>query len=391
MNILYVNHSSGISGAERSLLELLAGLGPDVSATVACPDGPLAGMVRELRVPLARIPEVRAGLRLHPWFTAIGMRDLARAALALRRLGSRLRLDLIHANSVRAGIVAALAARPGGPPLIVAVNDCLPDTRLANLARRFLIQRSATLMSNSRYTAASFRSNREGTADCVVYNPIDLVRFDPARITRAAARARLGLEPANPVLGVVAQLTPWKGQDDAIRALASLKADWPAARLLLVGDTTFTGGAARYDNRAYRRRLEELAAALRVSDAVTFMGARDDVPEILRALDLLLLPSWEEPFGLAVIEAMAMQLPVVATNVGGPSEIIRSDEDGLLLPPRQPERWAAAIATLLRDPARRAAMGQRARQRVVDQFSRARYVSGVLSEYRETLRRAAAC
>lgn len=391
MNVLYVNHSSRISGAERSLLDLLAGLGPEVSATVACPDGRLAGMVSELRIPRRGIPEVRAGLRPHPWFTPIGIGDIVRAALAFRRLGKKLRVDLIHANSMRAGIVAALAARPGSPPLIVSVCDCLPNTRIADLTRRFLARRAAGVLSNSIYTATNFASTISTPPASIVYNPIDLDRFDPGRIDRRKARARLGLDPFTPVLGVVAQLTPWKGQDDAIRTLAGLKQEWPAARLLLIGGTTFTGGAARFDNRAYVSTLRGLAERHGVLDAVTFMGDRDDVPEILRALDVFLLPSWEEPFGLAVIEAMAMRLPVVATNVGGPAEIITSGEDGLLLPPRQPERWSEAVASLLRDTNRRAEMGWTARQRVVARFSRERYVSAILHEYRETLARATRC
>src|SRR5204863_500605 len=81
-----------------------------------------------------------------------------------------------------------------------------------------------------------------------------------------------------------------------------------------------------------------------------FMGERGDLAPILRAMDVVLVPSWEEPFGVAVIEAMAMGVPVLATNVGGPAEIVRSGQEGVTLPPRQPERWAQVLDELLSCP-----------------------------------------
>src|SRR5207248_3224481 len=109
--------------------------------------------------------------------------------------------------------------------------------------------------------------------------------------------------------------------------------------LLLIGEARFTSGATRYDNTAYVQNLHELTDALDLGQAVRFVGHRNDVPEVLAALDIALLPSWEEPFGRVVVEAMAAGTPVVATAVGGPTEIIEEGINGLLVPPREPELW----------------------------------------------------
>jgi glycosyltransferase involved in cell wall biosynthesis len=156
--------------------------------------------------------------------------------------------------------------------------------------------------------------------------------LNPDRVEGRSVRAELGLSAEARVLTVVAQLTPWKGQDDAIRALAELGAAAADVTLLLVGSAKFSGAATQYDNVAYEWQLHDLAEGLGVAERVRFLGERSDVPRILAATDLLLLPSWREAFGRIAIEAMAMAVPVAATDEGGPAEIVSPGVDGLLLP-----------------------------------------------------------
>jgi glycosyltransferase involved in cell wall biosynthesis len=120
---------------------------------------------------------------------------------------------------------------------------------------------------------------------------------------------------------------------------------------------------------------------------VVWLGEREDIPEILRALDIVLVPSWEEPFGMVVIESMAMELPVIATEIGGPTEIVTPPKDGLLLPPRQPEAWASAIERLVERPHERLSMGRAARRRVAEALSVQIFVERVLDGYGEVLHR----
>jgi glycosyltransferase involved in cell wall biosynthesis len=206
----------------------------------------------------------------------------------------------------------------------------------------------------------------------VLHDGVDPARFAPAPGATTRLRPALDVGPAYPLLGVVGQLTPWKGQDDAIRALARLLPRYPDAHLLIVGEAKFTDPSARYDTGRYRRDLEALAADLGVAGRVLFTGERTDIPAIMAALDLLLVPSWSEPFGIVMIEAMAAGTPVVATRGGGPADVITSGCDGVLVPPRDPDALAAAVATLLADPAALRVMGTRARTRVASGFTVAR-------------------
>lgn len=347
--VLYVNHTAQISGGERSLLEILRGIRESTRPVVACPDGPLVERLAELGVRHARIPGTDGSLKLHPRHTTVAVGQMARAALAVRAVARHHGATVMHANSIRAGLFTTLATKLGGPPSIVHLRDRLPDGRASRLALR-AVGHADALIANSRYTAASLERAGVRREPVVLGNPVDLARFDVGRVDRAAARASLGLSDESFVATVLAQITPWKGQEEAIRAVAEVRAHHPDVRLLLVGSAKFISKATRYDNVGYLTRLHRLVDELGLQDHVTFAGEREDAPAVLRASDILLVPSWEEPFGRSVIEAMAMRVPVIATEVGGPAEIIDGGRDGILLPPRDPGRWAEAIIRMINAP-----------------------------------------
>jgi glycosyltransferase involved in cell wall biosynthesis len=139
--------------------------------------------------------------------------------------------------------------------------------------------------------------------------------------------------------------------------VSQLGAEWPELRLVIAGDGSLRGA------------LEAEAAALGIADRVHLLGARNDVPDVLAALDVFAMPSEWEPFGLAAAEAMAAGLPVVASEVGGLPEVVAAGVTGILVPACEPEPLAAGIATLLREPATRRAMGEAGRARVQAEFS----------------------
>jgi glycosyltransferase involved in cell wall biosynthesis len=352
MNVLYVNHTGQVSGGEKSLLEILRALPGEVCPRVACPEGPLARAVVELGVERVELPGTDVSLKLHPWHASQAAGWMTRGALALRGIAREHDASVIHANSIRAGLLTALASRLGGPPSVVHVRDRLPSSRVSTLTLRTIGMADAVI-ANSHYTASSLTEAGVTGPVRVLSNPVDLERFDPAKIDRRSVRAALGLLESDFVATVLAQITPWKGQEDAVRALAEVRGRHPRAKLLLVGSAKFVSKATRYDNRAYLEQLHRAVVELGLEDNVQFLGERDDAPEILRATDVLLVPSWEEPFGRSVIEAMAMRVPVIATNVGGPAEVIANGEDGLLVAPRRPKEWAGAICELIESTALR--------------------------------------
>src|SRR5436190_13587221 len=151
MRVLYVSHTAHVSGGERSLIELLGALDGRVHAVAAAPEGELAATLRRSGVPVREIPGTAGSLRPHPLHTPRTVAELAHAAWSVRRIACRERVDLVHANSIRAGIVAVAAARLGAPPAVVHVRDVLPDGPLTRLTRMAVARGAAALIANSAH------------------------------------------------------------------------------------------------------------------------------------------------------------------------------------------------------------------------------------------------
>jgi L-malate glycosyltransferase len=386
MHVLYVSHTSHVSGGERSLIELLGALDGRVRATVAAPEGELAATLRTIGIPVRAIPGTAGSLRPHPLHTPRTVAELAHAAWSVRRIARCERVDLVHANSIRAGIVAVAAARLGAPPAVVHLRDVLPDGPLTRLTQTTIARGASAIIGNSAHTLERFADPRTNAVLAVAHSPVDVNRLRAAaEMDQRRARTAFGIPAdAAPILGVVAQLTPWKAQDDAIRIVAGLRDAQPGVRLLLAGSAKFVSSSTRHDNRAFVKRIRALVDDLGLGDRVLFLGERSDVPELLRALDMLLVPSWEEPFGRSVVEGLAVGVPVAATSIGGPREVLRDGVDGVLLPPRRPEEWVAALSPLVGDRQRLTEMGRQGLARASAFDSRA-HARRVLSIYQEVL------
>lgn len=385
--ILYIDHTARVSGAEESLLAVLAHLDRDQFRPVlACPaDGPLGDRARDLGVPVHHLPPMAFGFSRDPRYLLATLHDIGRAAWQLRTLVRREGARLVHCNSIRAGIVAACA--PIGAPLVVHIRDHLPPGLVSATVRLFLHCRASRLIAVSRYTAGRFQlPATSGRRVLAIANGVDPRRFaGPA--DRAGVRAELGLGDAYPVIAVIGQLTPWKGQDDAIRALPAIVAHYPRAQLLIVGEARFTGQHTRFQTTDYARRLQCLVDELALAEHVVFTGQRDDVPAILTASDMLALPSWDEPFGLVVVEAMAAGKPVVATARGGPADVVVDGVTGFLVAPRDPPALAGACRRLSREPETARQLGARGKARAQQHFTIAIEAGRLQEVYHDLLAR----
>ncbi|WP_238697153.1 GT4 family glycosyltransferase PelF [Streptomyces sp. E2N166] len=196
-----------------------------------------------------------------------------------------------------------------------------------------------------------------------VYNGVDPAAFPPA-----------GPEPADPVLSWAGRVDPIKDLETLIRAFALVRAELPAARLRLFGGTPRGG-------EAYRERCEALAAELGHGDAVTFEGRVEDIKDAYAAGNVVMLSSISEGFPFTLIEAMSCGRATVSTDVGGVREAV--GDTGLVVPPRDPAAMAAAALELLGDTARRRAMGEAARLRVIEQFTLRQTIDTFRSIYLE--------
>ena len=376
-----MSHTGEFSGAEAAMLRLLRMLPGDVDRAVACPpDGPLATALADQGFEHLPIAGTAVSFRLHPRWTAVGLRDVGRSVAALRAHVRRWRPDIVHAGTTRAGLFAAPLRRRRGPKLVVQVHDIMPPGPMGHAVRRLLAGRADTVVAVSEAASRAFNLGLRHAPARTVYISIDHELFRPEGRDAAGARRSLGVPDEAPLLGEVAQISPWKGQLVAIEALARVRETHPGAHLALVGHIAFGGPAVRYDNAAYLERLRRRVAELGLEDAVHFAGQRNDVPDVMAALDLLLLPSWDEPFGTAAAEAMSVgTVPLVAAG-GGMSEFVEDGVSGRVLPPRDPEAWARAAVELLDDPDRRAEMSARAVE-AAGRFTDEAYVSAMMDAY----------
>jgi glycosyltransferase involved in cell wall biosynthesis len=284
-------------------------------------------------------------------------------------------IRIVHASDrPRDAVTCALLAKLSGARALIHVHVKYDDwigrpTRRALRAADALVGVSA-FVSRS-LVAGGHRPERIHT----VLNAIDPQAWkqdcDPADV-----RMSLNVPVDAPVVVSVSRLFHWKGQRELIRALALVRNQLPAVRLLLVGAQDALAGGPRYEDE-----LKSLVAELGLRENVLFLGRRSDVARMMAAGDVFCLPSFEEPFGLVFAEAAAMRRPVVALDNGGTPEVVAQGKTGLLVPPRDIEALAASLLRLLHDEPLRAKMGAEGLRRVAELFGPAQLAEAMARVY----------
>ena len=339
LRVLHVDSERTWRGGERQVLLLMrrqrqAGDEPHLAAPAT---GALAIRARA------------EGFPVH----AVAMRgtwDLE-SALRLASATRAIRPHVVHWHAARAHALGALAALVAPGPVRVLSRRVDFPVR-GSLGSRLLyglpIEAIAAISEGVRRALET--SGVPGDVIRVIPSGIDLEPFEQP-FDRADARAALGIAPDEVLAIQVAALAPHKSQTTLLQAAAAAAGAAPRLRVWIAGE-----GALEEALLAEHRSLG-------LGDRVRFLGFRNDVVPLLRAADLFVLSSYLEGLGTSVLDAMAAGLPVVATAVGGVPEIVETEATGLLVPPQDPEALAAAMARLSADPAMRAAMGARGRER----------------------------
>lgn len=365
--MLFVNHTSTISGAELILLDVAAAF-PGASAFLFEP-GPLADGLR------------RRGLDVIVSQNGSGMSGLKRDASLLKAIPLAGRLsrllgeliartrqhDVVYANSQKAFVLSALATAVSRRPLVWHLHDIISAAHFGGGQRRLQVTlantRAARVIVPSRASADAFVA-AGGRPDLVtvVPNGLDL---EPERATRAELRDRLGL-PRGRLVGVFSRLAPWKGQHVVIEALAKLR-----------GVDVIIAGDALFGEAPYASQLRKLASDLGIMDRVHFLGSRRDVPTLMRTCDVVVHSSVDaEPFGRTLVEAMLARTPLVATDAGASAEILQSGACGRLIPPSDATAMATAIESTFADP-EASAQVDRAEKRAREHYNVTAMRSGV--------------
>lgn len=313
-----------------------------------------------------------------------------RAYRQLLHLASREGFIAVHVHTPVAAMLGRPAARRSGVPVVLYTahgfyfhEGMASWNRSAHIRLERWAQRYADfLLTQSAEDAAS--AVEQGIASPervqVISNGVNLERFCPAKAESPVAsevRREWEMAGAAPLVLMLGRCVREKGYSDLLEAWKRVHADSPEARLLCVAPELES------DREGYAAEARALAARPGLEGSVLFTGFRDDIPRLMRAADLFVLPSWREGMPRSILEAMASGLPVVATRIRGSREEVTDGKTGLLVPPHDPRALAEALIQLLRDPSRRREMGRDARIRAEEEFDEAQ----VLELQREVYRR----
>ncbi|GAB4460402.1 MAG: hypothetical protein OHK0029_24340 [Armatimonadaceae bacterium] len=342
----------------------------------ACNPGPVAQPSASLKA-LQKIPN----LHLRPTnfgssLNESGAGEIARSAVtgtlpllgSLSALAGYIRKNKIHilhgTEKPRDAFYGLLLARMTGAKCLIHIH-VKAEGWMSPLVR-WAMHRADALVGVSSFVADSivamgYRSDRVH----YVLNSLDTEQWQPSD-DRQSIRREFKIPEDMPLLAIISRVFPWKGHSELLKALALVKQDTPHFRLLLVGedDPRATPGGV-----SYIAQLKEQTQELGLTDQIIFTGFRKDTPQIFAACDIFTMPSYEEPFGMVFLEAMASQRPVAALDNGGTREVVEHGKSGLLSPYQDSEQLAKNVLTLMRDSEMRRQMGKSGRERTLSYFN----------------------
>jgi L-malate glycosyltransferase len=354
---------SPTAGTEKQLLLLLNALSPDsVEPHLFC---------------LHSSQWLEHAFTACPWvnldIASLTSADTPARILQFRSILSRHKFDVVQTHFIDSNYAGILAAKLAGVKAIISTRRGMPYWR--NTFELFLLRimnRAVDVfVANSRWSASSYCAAEGIRSDKmkIIYNGINVADFPIDDETRAASRAQLGVDSSTRIVGIVANLRPIKRIDVFLRAAARIKSQSRNVRFIIVGE-----GEAR-------NKLMALACDLGLQSDVTFMGQREDIPNLLSAFDIGVLTSQSESLSNSIIEYSAASLPVVCTDVGGAKETIVDGTTGYIVPPGDADMLADRIVRLLADPSLKQ-MGAFGRERVQRLFS----IGSMARQYEELYR-----
>jgi glycosyltransferase involved in cell wall biosynthesis len=313
-----------------------------------------------------------------------------KALIQLVRHFRQQRYDIVHTHTVKPGLLGRVAARLAGIPIVIHTVhgfhhwDDMSDVenRIFIWLERFAARFCDLLLSQNREDIEFAVRERICSPEKIRFlgNGIDITRFRPDAVSPemvAAKRCELGVAPDETLVGMIGRLVRLKGYFEYMQAAQLLHERGERIKFLAIG-------AAQ--DKASAVSPAELIAQYGLQDSMQFLGMRDDIPELMAAMDAVVLASYAEGIPRVLLEAAAMGKPTVGTNVRGTREVIVDEETGYLVPPRDATALANAISRLAADPSRMHEMGQAARRRAEAHFDERLFFWRTDHEYRRLIR-----
>jgi glycosyltransferase involved in cell wall biosynthesis len=333
--------------------------------------GPFVTELSERRIPLTEY-------RVETFRSMNAFVQQARLARDVRRQA----IDIVHTYSFYGNVFAIPPGRLAAPVVVASIRDRGPYlTAMQRRVQRHVCRLADCVLVNAEAVKRWLVDDGyDGSNIVVIPNGVDLSRFAMPG-DRAELRSALGVPAGTKLVAVVSRLAALKGIEDFIDAAALVVRKRDDVRFLIVGEPS------PINNRAYVDDLRARAAARGLAERVIFTGLRSDVPALLSAVDVSVMPSLNEALSNVLLESMAAGTAVVATDVGGTAEALVDRENGVLIPPGNPPVLADAIVQLVDDPGRARELGANARRTIADRYSLDRMVAATESLYDQLLSR----
>jgi glycosyltransferase involved in cell wall biosynthesis len=388
IGVLFVNSRSALGADVAVHLGLIRQLVPPEHRVHVATSGRPADAARLLGV-LARSPHARVKV-LHLGYDVAGRRRAHRALallgnavvlpVSLARLSwmvVRHRIDVIHSTErPRDALIAGLLARITRRPSVV---HCHVLDRHFTRPTRWGLRRADAVIAVSEFVRRSLVEHTlPGGRVVTVLNGVPPELFEPGDHATCRLRDRIGVAPDARLVGVAGRIMVWKGQLELVQAMAAVCARRDDVHLVIAGSECVMGNGGG----GYMAQVMRATHDLGIEDRVHWLGQLDGMSGFYADLDVACVPSFEEPFGLVLVEAMAMGRAIVAWDSGAVPEIAAHRREALLVPPRDVERLADAVIELLDAPRLRQELGGRARLRFLRQFTSARQAEEVSAIYR---------
>jgi len=288
------------------------------------------------------------------------------------------KIDIVHANTIDS-FFAGLAAKLSGRRLISHIHEELHKTWRWKMVGAHLLRLADCSVIDSRELAGRYADLIPESKIKVIYNGVDTEKFKPDPVRRQKARKSLGLNDSETAVLNVGYICPAKGHDHLLKAAAGIRKKHPEVRFIFAGDRV-------PEFPDFQRRLDEFVRQNDLEPVVTFLGMRQDVPELLSAADIFAHVSLKESFSIAILEAMASGKSIVATKVGGIAEQIEDGKSGLIVPPADSDALGTSLEKLLSMPEKAREFGENALRRVKEKFDIAIMVKNFEKLYGEILK-----